>query len=82
MHSSHDGKPRTALMKALILSILEDKPIQAPLARSARQATYETCRKCGDMMIQDAKGGLVCINPHSDTGNSLSRQSELTDVNR
>lgn len=55
---------------------------QKPLARSARQATYTTCRKCGSMMIQDHKGGLVCIKPHSDIGNDFSGQSELTDVSR
>lgn len=45
--------------------------------------TYKTCCKCNAMMIQDSRGGLVCIN-HSthNTEVDFSGQHNLTDASR
>lgn len=53
-------------------------------ARSARRApTYKTCRCCGDMMVQDPRGGLICVNNCGCAdGVSLSTQREMQDTKR
>ena len=55
---------------------------QKPSLAVARDPTYELCRKCGSMLIEDSRGGLKCINAHEYNNLNFSRQSDLTDVNR
>jgi hypothetical protein len=52
------------------------------LARSARQATYQTCRTCGTMLIQAHKGGLECAAGCRSSGLDFSGQSSLVDTDR
>jgi hypothetical protein len=71
---------REELMSSFVMSMRSPAPQQ--FARSARKPSYSVCRKCGSMMIEDNRGGIVCINTHSDIGNDFSGNGELSDAQR
>jgi len=71
----------THLMEQL-LKEMAMRTAQKPLLATARKPTYDVCRKCGSMLIEDSRGGLKCINTHENNNLDFSRQSDLTDVNR
>lgn len=74
---------RAELMQNFLSEMTMRKSEPARLARSARQATYKTCRYCGEMLIQAHKGGLECAAGCIPTSEiDFSGQHKLTDVER
>ena len=71
---------RKELLAKFLMSMRN--PAQKPRARSARRLAYKICQKCGEMMLEDSRGGIICSNCNSDTGIDFSGQHILRDVKR